>query len=398
MRLSKNSSLDLVASSVAGMRDGAGPLLAVFLIQEAALSPSALSWVMAAPGIASLCLSAPVGFFYDKIADRRRLLALGGALMLLASFLISLNPRFYLLFLAQALAGIAMPLLSCGIPALSLQLFGAAGFGPRLARNEVFSKLGNFVSLGITGFLTQRYGVEYMFPVIYCFAGLVIVTSLLVRAPALRAEDHQTSEENKPRAPSLHLRQVLKSRRFLMLVALTCLYFLSNSSMLFIFEQRFVPLHPNGGAGYISSALALTQAVIFVSSIYLARMRDLGNPLRYLLIGFFLMLVRGLLYAGDGSLPILAAGQLLDGMIAAIVIIVPTRALAVLNEKNFNLLSGSFGTFCSLGASASMVSAGYLIQGIGFEGAFLAFSGLALLGALVCLVELTTNAARGLRA
>ena len=270
-----------------------------------------------------------------------------------------------------------------GVPAVSLSLSGPLGFGARLARNEVFSKAGNFTALGITGYLTQRHGLQWMFPVIYTSAALVFINSLFLPKVQTERDTKPATWAEKKQA----LLPVLASPAFLQLACLTFLYFLANSSMLFVFEQRFVPMRPNGGAGFISSAQAATQAVIFCASIFLARANTDRKPISFLGFGFALMMVRGILFAASGSILSLFAGQILDGVIAAIVLIVPVKALSRMAEKNFNLLSGSFGTFCSLGASISMVSAGYLLPGLGHERTFLAFAAVAAIGACASLLK-----------
>jgi len=378
MRKIPERSLDALNVAVAGMRDGVGPLLSVFLIQYAALDPTGLSWVMAAPGIAALCLQIPLGFIYDKVADRRKVLAGGGLAMLFAAFVLSRVPGFYGLLGAQAITGLAMALLSVGVPALSLQISGKEGFGKRLARNEVFCKVGNFSALGLTGLITQKLGLHLMFYVIYAFAAAVILASFLVPKPEPEALQPKKLKLAQAEGPSIL--EALKSPPFLALIFLTTLYFFGNSSMLFVFEQRFVPAHPNGGAGYISTAMGMNQVVVFFATLYLARKADLGDPIRILGIGFLLMLVRGLAYAGDFGLYSLGLGEFLDGFLAAIVIIVPSRAIASLCEKNFNVLSGFVGTAACLGASLSTIGAGYFIKHFGHSVAFLIFAGVGALG------------------
>lgn len=361
------------------MRDGAGPLLTVFLIRYASLDPSGLSWVMAMPGIAALLLQIPLGFLYDRVADRRRLLALGASVMIAAGFLLSRVPGFYGLLVAQALVGVAMSMLSVGVPALSLQTCRAEGFGPRLARNEVFSKIGNFSALGLTGFLTQSYGLHWMFAVIYAFAGGVILVSLAMPKPA-PTEPAPPAAPRSAAAPAPRLWRAVATPAFLRLVALTGLYFFANSAMLFVFEQAFVPGHPNGGAGLISSALGVSQVMVFVGSIYLARKTKLLDAEAYLGFGFFLIVARGFLFAADLEIYSLFPGEFLDGIIAAIVIIVPARAMAAMGEQNFNIRSGLLGTAASLGASASTVSAGYLIQHVGHGYTFIALAAAGAIG------------------
>lgn len=388
-------SLDLLNVAVAGMRDGVGPLLSVFLIRYASLDPTGLSWVMAAPGIAALCLQIPLGFLYDKVTDRRLVLAAGGAAMILASFLLSSLPGFYGLLAAQAITGLAMAMISVGLPALSIQVCGSEGFGRRLARNEIFCKVGNFAALGVSGLITQKYGLHWMFAVIYFFAGAVVLASVAMpRAPKNLAPTAPVIPQARTYRPWLG---TLKSPAFLKLISLTALYFFANSSMFFVFEQSFVPAHPNGGAGYISTALGFNQVIVFFASLYLARKTNLGDPLKILGVGFALMMLRGVSYAADLGLYSLGFSEFLDGILAAIVIIVPSRAIAALDEKNFNVLCGFVGTAASLGASLSTISAGYLIKHVGYAYTFLTFASAGGVGLAAVIVLSGVNYFRNAR-
>ena len=94
------------------MRDGAGPLLAVFLIQATALNSTDLSWVMAAPGLACVCLQAPIGYVFDAARDKRLLLAAAACLLAGSAWALSNFSGFWVLFAAQALVGVTMAILS----------------------------------------------------------------------------------------------------------------------------------------------------------------------------------------------------------------------------------------------------------------------------------------------
>lgn len=401
----KNKVLDVVNVSVAGMRDGIGPLLTIFLIQKTRLDPQQLSFLLAAPSLINILAQVPVGVWLDRVHHQGRIVALGAAFMALASFGISTVPPFVWMFGIQLLAGLACCLVSVGVPAVSLSVVSANGFGARIARNEIFSKVGNFGALALTGYLTQKYSIHAMFYVVYAFAASLIISSFSLKKPLsptqtdTAIEIDSATHLNKGFDRSEFVKElaiveaacastpvVWRDKYFRKLVAAAFVLQFSNASLFLIFEQSFVRKQVNGGVGILSAALFATQVVIILASLAIARWTKKVEPINILRVAFVLIAIRSAVLAAQQGLVSLMVAQFFDGCIAAILIIVPARALASANSGNFNVLSGILGTCVAMGAMASTLSAGYLIAHFGFVCAFLAFGAFALLGLLLSLV------------
>ena len=376
-----HAKLDFISFAVAGMRDGAGPLLTVFLIQNTHWSPQELSWILAAPGMINMLAQIPIGVAFDKAKHQNWLIALGGVLMAGAAFGISQVPSFALTFAVQLVTGMACCLISVGVPALTLTTVSAADFGPRLARNEVFSKIGNFGAIAVTGYIAQKFNLHSIFYVVYCLAFILMTSALAVDKSELITRSVDNPTYALPFRTSLA--NVLRQTLFIKMVCISFIYQFANSSLLLIFEQSFVRQQNNGGAGILAGALFATQIVIIIGCLALARWTKQVEPIKLLGFGFIMIIIRSLAFVCHLGLVSLSVAQLLDGCIAAILIIVPIRALASLNDENFNVMSGVLGTCVVLGATLSTLLSGVLIAALGFNAAFIAFAGAAFIGALI---------------
>lgn len=345
----------------------------MFLVQQTHWTPQQLAWVLAIPGVAGLFLQVPVGFLYDRVWNKRYLVALGAGLLAAAAIGISRAPGLVYMCALQLVVGLAMNLLSVGIPAMAFGASGARALGARLARNEVFSKIGNFSVLGITGFLTHYYSLHWMFGVV-CVASMLVIASSLFVAPSAPVVSRR----------EFSLRGVFDDRRFVALLLVTFLFEFANGSMFMIFEQAYTRGRANAGVGFVSTLLFLTQVLITVGTLTLARRRN--QPVRWFAYGFAMIALRGLVFVAPlgSAAPVLA--QILDGLIASIILVVPMRTVAEIAPTNFNVRQGLLGTSVSLAYSASTVGAGYLIAGLGHAGAYLTFAVCGAVGLLVTLV------------
>ncbi len=378
--------LDAINLAVAGLRDGVGPLLTVFLIQLGTLNPQKLSWVLAMPAIAGLWIYIPVGRLYDRVREKKYLLMAGAGLTATSALFISGEPSFAWLIVLQGLAGLAACMLNVGIPAISLQVAKVDGLGLRFARNEVFSKIGNFGALALSGFISHHFGIHWIFGVVTAFSVLVILAS-----STLPAAKREASALGTPNARPGGIKEVFDWREcfrnapFLRIVIVCFLLQLTNAPLFMIFEQGYVPLHAKTGAAHISMALILSQVIIFGGSLWFAARTITSNAFSYFAVGFLLIALRGFVFANGFNDVTLAFGQLLDGLIASIVILVPMRTVAALDPLHFNLRLGTVGTVVGLGAALSMVSAGYLIDWLGHAHAPLLFSAVALVGLILAI-------------
>ena len=229
--------MDLLSLTLAGMRDGVGPVLTLYLISHLGLNPVELSWVVAAAGVATLLSQTPIGFIYDRVGNKSHLIALGALLMAIACYFMSFTRSVPILISLQMLIGFSTCLINVGVPAVCVGLTSREELSGRLARNEVFSKIGNFSALALTGFLMQTLSFSWVFYIVPILAMPVIWSSL--RLPARERVALTPSNCKKPSFQSALLRSS-RSPCFLVLSGLGLLFAFANGAMFFTFEQAFM--------------------------------------------------------------------------------------------------------------------------------------------------------------
>ena len=69
---------------------------------------------------------------------------------------------------------------------------------------------------------------------------------------------------------------------------------------------------------------------------------------------------------------------------------IPMRILAMRDQANFNMTSGMVGTCVSIGSTASLLTAGYIIAAHDSETTFLVLSTIAVIGFVASLFGLRT--------
>ena len=376
---SADSRIDLLSLSLAGMRDGVGPVLTLYLVSQLGLNPVELSWVIAAAGVAALLSQTPIGFIYDRIPNKSHLIALGAFIMAVSCYSMSLTRSVPILVTLQMCVGFATCLISVGVPAVCVGFVRDDKLATRLARNEIFAKIGNFSALALTGFLMQKFSLSWVFYIVPILAVPVIWSAL--RLPSV---DVPVSSA-RPLEPVSFKAALLRScatKGFLTLTTLGFLFAFANGAMFFIFEQDFMKSTAMNKVGIISASLILTQVTITFAMIFLSRLKNFSA---YQIFGFsfVLILLRALLLSVDLGVMSLAPAQILDGMIAAILFTVPMRIVAGIDRENFNVMSGMLGTCVSLGATLSTLFAGFAVQNYGSIATYLIFGSVALLGLMI---------------
>jgi MFS family permease len=86
-----------------------------------------------------------------------------------------------------------------------------------------------------------------------------------------------------------------------------------------------------------------------------------------LLLGFGSEIVRALLFASSGNVPILVFAQFLGGISAAAVTVLTILVITDLTTGTgrFNLVRGFIGTMIAIAASISTAATGFMFEGLG---------------------------------
>jgi MFS family permease len=140
----------------------------------------------------------------------------------------------------------------------------------------------------------------------------------------------------------------------------------------------------------VGACIVVPQLVVAALSPSIGRLAQQWGRRPLVLLGFAALPMRGLLFAVAANPYLLVAVQILDGISAAVFAVMVPLVIADVTRGtgHFNLAQGIVGSGIGIGASLSMVLAGYVNDHFGGPAAFyglaaLAASGFALMFALM---------------
>ena len=135
--------LDWLNFSLADVKDGLGPFLAIYLLSSRHWDPGEIGVVMMMAGIATVASRAPFGALIDWTWWKRALIVIAAVTVALGAVAMSLFPSFWFVAAAQAVIGSADAVFPAAVGAISLGIVGPELFTRRVRRNEAFNHAGN---------------------------------------------------------------------------------------------------------------------------------------------------------------------------------------------------------------------------------------------------------------
>src|ERR1700753_1876197 len=90
-----NRALDAANFTLADVRDGLGPYLAIYLLTEQHWDEARIGLVMAVAGFAGIAAQTPAGALIDVIRAKRWLMAAAAIVVTVASLVLPLLPQFW---------------------------------------------------------------------------------------------------------------------------------------------------------------------------------------------------------------------------------------------------------------------------------------------------------------
>ena len=372
--------LDWLSFLLADVKDGIGPFLAVFLTSARHWNAGQAGLVLTVGGLATVLARAPAGALVDALRAKRSLIAAAAAAVALAAMVMARWPLLWPVLLAQAVNGVADAVFPAAVAAISLGLVGRARFTARVGRNEAFNHAGNVataIAAGLAGGFVAPGAVLWIVAVL---ALLTLPPLLAIRA---RDIDHATARGADDGAPGRHdpeaLRALLGDPVLRGFIAAITLFHFANAAMLPLLGEKLAATGRQDGALFIAACIITAQAAMVPMAILVGRRADAWGRRRLFLVGFAVLPVRGVLYTLVQDPVALVAIQLLDGVGAGIFGALFFIVMADLTEGTgrYNLAQGVAAAAWGLGAALSNAVAGEIVNGFGYDAAFLVLAGCA---------------------
>ena len=390
--------LDLLTFLMADVRDGVGPYLSVFLKGGLHWQSGEIGIAMATSSITAAICQIPAGLLVDSVRAKRLLVAISGLMVGLGCLLVVCVPKFVVIVSAQATLGAASAIIPPALAALSLGIVGRKLFPARVSRNESFNHGGNFAAAILAGTVGQRFGYHWIFYLVCLFALASAAAVALIRPQEVNhvvargGNDQGLLNETAitKEARAIPISDIFKRRDLMIFLASVVLFHFGNAAMLPMAGQVLAKTHPGADIIALSACIITAQLVMIVvaATVGWAMRRGIGRKTIFL-VAFVTLAIRGFLFTLTDSPLGVVAIQFLDGVAAGIfgVISIIIAADLMRGTGRFNLAQGLVALSTGLGAAASNVCAGFVVQFFGFTIGFVTLAAIAV-GGLVFFASL----------
>ncbi len=384
-----NRALDAANFTLADVRDGLGPYLAIYLLTEQHWDEARIGMVMAVAAFAGIAAQTPAGALVDVTRAKRLVMAAAAILVTLASLALPLFPDFWPVAITQGLAHAAGAIFPPALAAVSLGIAGHRAFTRRIGRNETFNHAGNATAAMIAGGSAYLFGPSVVFYLLAAMS-LASVVSVLWIPEATIDHDlarglHDADDADKARAQPSGLGVLMSCRPLLVFALCAMLFHLSNAAMLPLVGQKLALQDKNLGTSLMSACIVAAQGVMVPVAMLTGAKADSWGHKRFFLAALAILPLRGALYTFSDNPAWLVGVQLLDGIGAGIYgAILPVIVADLMrNTGRFNVAQGAVATAQGIGAALSTALAGIVVVKAGYSAAFLALGAVAAVGFIV---------------
>lgn len=384
---------------VADVRDGLGPFLGVFLLQNG-FGESQIGYISTISHIIALSLGVPCGILVDKTTRKKELV---GAFIVLIIAFCTLNylfPSFVFTLIAQGLVALSGVFLAPAFAALTLGIVGVRDYPLQTARNEAYKHAGTAFGAALSFCLALYFGIVSVFAITAVLGGVSLVVLTLIKRESIndftaRGEIHSKATfEAKP----TRLIALFTDKRVLFLSAIMFCFHLSNAAMLPLLSQRAQRLGIDSSGAYAAATILIAQGVMifvaFMCGRLLGRVDSCENPSKsagfsvyfWLFFAcFFALIIRGGVAAHFDSMWAMIVVQILDGVGAGVSgVILPVVVALILRGSGHINAGFAFALTCGgLGGALSNGVGGYFAQYYGYFSAYLFLGGVALCGLIL---------------
>lgn len=386
---------------VADVRDGLGPFLGVFLLQNG-FGESQIGYISTISHIIALSLGVPCGILVDKTTRKKELVGAFIALIIAFCTLNYLFPSFVFTLIAQGLVALSGVFLAPAFAALTLGIVGVRDYPLQTARNEAYKHAGTAFGAALSFCFALYFGIVSVFAITAVLGGVSLVVLTLIKRESIndftaRGEIH--SKETFEAKPT-RLIALFTDKRVLFLSTIMFCFHLSNAAMLPLLSQRAQRLGIDSSGAYAAATILIAQGVMifvaFMCGRLLGRVDSCENPSKsagfsvyfWLFFAcFFALIIRGGVAAHFDSMWAMIVVQVLDGVGAGVSgVILPVVVALILRGSGHINAGFAFALTCGgLGGALSNGVGGYFAQYYGYFSAYLFLGSVALCGlALWC--------------
>ena len=416
---------------VADVRDGLGPFLGVFLLQNG-FGEFEIGRIGTISSLIALVLGVPCGILVDKTTRKKELIGAFIALIIAFCALNYLFPSFIFTLIAQGLVALSGVFLAPAFAALTLGIVGVRDYPLQTARNEAYKHAGTAFGAALSFCFALYFGIVSVFVITAVLGGISLVVLTLIKRESIndftaRGEIHSEATFEAIDSKPTRLIALFADRRVIFLSVIMFCFHLSNAAMLPLLSQRAQRLGIDSSGAYAAATILIAQStMIFVAYLCGRLLRRLDsckaglkksqktaqNPPQNLTDSiklatnpatkstqdsefklyfwlffacFFALIIRGGVAAHFDSIVAMIVVQILDGIGAGVSGVVLPVVVALILRGSGHINAGlAFALTCGgLGGALSNGVGGYFAQYYGYFSAYLFLGGIALCGLIL---------------
>jgi len=375
--------LDWMNFFVADVQTGFGTFVAFYLAHRA-WPQSDIGLVLGIGGIAGVLSQVPGGALADAVEWKRGLAALSIVAIGAAALILAFLPNFFAVLAAEILHGATAGIITPAIAAISLGLVGRRAMSVRTGRNYRYSAAGNALTAGVMG-VAGTYlwdGAIFLTAAVLCVPALMALS--IIRPDEIDYVQARNAAKGKKAVGLARLRDLAKDRRLLLFTAAVVVFQLADAAMLPMIGTNVASSGDNASI-WMSLLIIVPQIMVACLAPWVGYHSERKGRRPLLLAGFGVEPLRALLLALTTDYWIVLAGQVLNGVTAAIIGVMTVLVITDLTAGTgrFNLAGGTVAALGGIAASLSTLMSGFVFQAFGQAIGFLT---LAAAGAVATLL------------
>jgi MFS family permease len=370
--------LDWMNFFVADVQTGFGTFVAFYLAHRD-WSVRDVGFVLTIGSLASVLSQIPGGALADAVRWKRAFIAVGIVMIGAAALILAITPAYIPVLLASLVQGVSGGIITPAIGAISLGLVGRRGMSLRTGRNYRYAAAGHAATAALMGLV----GAYFALGMIFAAAAALCIPALIALA-FIRPEeiDYARARNARTHDQTLEIGRILdlcKNRGLVLFTAAIVLFQLADTSMLPLIGENLARTQATGSSIWMSGLIIIPQIVVAILAPWVGYHSEKRGRKPLLLIGFAVEPLRAALLAFSNDYAFLVIGQLLSGITGAVIGVMTVLVITDLTAGTgrFNLAQGTVGAMSGIAASISTLATGFLFQGIGTTGGFLAITAVA---------------------
>lgn len=265
---------------VADVRDGLGPFLGVFLLQNG-FGEAQVGLISTISHIIALALGVPCGILVDKTTRKKECIAFFVALIVLFCSLNYFFPSFVFTLLAQCLVALSGVFLAPAFAALTLGIIGVKHYPLQCARNEAYKHAGTAFGAALSFVLALHFGIASVFVITALLGGCSLVVLGLIRSECIddftaRGEIRESANYAEQKGAGqngarqrvvgkvVSIWALFADKRVVFLSAIMFCFHLSNAAMLPLLSQRAQKLGIDSSGAYAAATILIAQSTMIL--------------------------------------------------------------------------------------------------------------------------------------